>query len=273
MFEQQKVHISQKDHAPECLPKFDRLKVSILSNVILPDNTILLDDNGRKRFDAKYSDTETFRSSCKLIPHREVCGDYEYGGKRYIAGHPKCLKEIENQKRRHLEADANRRSETSQLPSVNWTTKKIVVSEDGVPAYRKESKLFNLETFMNQKQRINSEYEKRNGIGTSTPGDKSYYTADREPGFYAAGGLVVGSTIAIKKSGKPTLKKNAESTSKSLGVKLGLTYEEKQKQLEFQHEINDVNYLTIGMIDSGEAIPSWEEKTGMYLVKPEDEKY
>jgi len=27
------------------------------------------------------------------------------------------------------------------------------------------------------------------------------------------------------------------------------------------------------VIESGEAIPSWEEKTGMYLIKPEDEKY
>jgi len=243
--EHKKVHISQKNHAPEYLPKFDRLKASILSNVILPDNTILLDDNGKKRFDAKYSETEAFRSSCKMIPHREICGEYEYGGKKYIAGHPNCVKEIENQKRRYLESEATRRSETSQLPSVNWTKKKMVVSEDGVPAYRKESSLFNLETFMNQKQRIHSEYERRNGIGTSTPGDKSYYTADREPGFYASGGLVVGSTIATKKSGKPTLKKNAEGTSKSLGVKLGLTYEEKQKQLEFQHEINDVNYLTV----------------------------
>eukprot|EP01036_Dinobryon_divergens_P033225 gene33225-42963_t len=267
-----KVSLAQKNHEPQCAPKYDQLKASILSDYV-PISTTLIDDNGKKRFDTRYSDTEQFKPSCKLISHKESDEQYNPRGKKYIPGQPYCAREIENQKKRYIESEATRRSETATLPTVEWTTKKTVLMSDGNPAYKKESKDFDMESYMCQKQRIKSELQQRNYIGTATPGDKAYYEADREPGFYAKGGLVTGSTISVKKSGKPTLKKNESNSNKSLGVKLGETYEEKVKKKEKKHDVDEVKYLTIATEEAGEAVPSWEEKTGMFLIRPEDEKY
>ena len=239
-----KVSIAQKNHEPSCAPKYDQLKASILSDYI-PISTTLIDDNGKKRFDARYSDTEQFKPSCKLISHKEHDDQYDPRGKKYLPGQGYCAREIENQKKRYIESEATRRSETAVLPSVTWTTKKTVLMENGNPAYKKESKDFDMESYMCQKQRIKSEFQQRNFIGTAAPGDKAYYEADREPGFYAKGGLVIGSTIAIKKSGKPTLKKNEANANKSLGVKLGETYEVKVKKREQKHDVDEVKYLTV----------------------------
>ena len=241
-----KVRLAQKDHEPLCIPKYPQLKASQLTDFVPKDNnTILLDDNGKKRFDMRYSETETFKPSCKLVSHKDHDEQYDPRGKKYIPGHPNCTTEIQNQRRRYIESEATRRSETVLLPSVQWTTKRTVVSEDGKPAYKKESGDFDMESFMNRKQRITSELQLRNFIGTAAPGDKPYYQADREPGFYAAGGLITGSTISIKKSGKPTMRKNSMDASKSLAVKLGETYEQKLKKKELQHEVDEVNYLTV----------------------------
>ena len=56
---------------------------------------------------------------------------------------------------------------------------------------------------------------------------------------------MTGSTISVKKSGKPTLKKNESNSNKSLGVKLGETYEEKVKKREQKHDVDEVKYLTV----------------------------
>lgn len=244
--EQAKVTFAQKNHQPEFANAHDHLKASLIAELIpKKNNEILIDDNGRKKFDAKYSDSETFKPSCKLVEHRDHGSDYQKRGKMFIPCQPNCVKEIENQKRRYIESEATRRSDTSQLPCVEWTTKKVVMMEDGNPAYNKVSKEFDMESFMNQKQRIKSELQRRNNISTASPGDKPYSEADRSSGFYASGGLVTGSTIALRKSAKPTPMKSSDCTNKSLGIKLGLTYAEKKKLMESQHEIGEVNDLTV----------------------------
>ena len=89
-----------------------------------------------------------------------------------------------------------------------------------------------MEGYMNRKQRVKSKEQMRNSIPEATPCDNYYKEADREPGFYAKGGIIAGSTIQLRVSAKPTMRKkddpaNANKNSK----KFTMTYAEKQKMV------------------------------------------
>ena len=52
-----------------------------------------------------------------------------------------------------------------------------------------------------------------------------------------------------------------------------LTYAEKLKQKEYEHETQAVLGLSINSTKNGLPNPSFEERTKAYLIKPEDEAY
>lgn len=266
---------SQKLHNPIFAPVSDNLKGSYVLPSTESKSSLVRGENGRRKFDPVYSSSEEFKPSCRIIDRQLYSDDIELKGKRLIQREAYCQKEIELPNKRHLLEASQRRSETTKYPSVIWETRKQVYMPDGAHASHRDPNEFQIETLMNRKQRILSDIEQRNYIPTATLGDKSYAQADREPGFYAKGGLIVGSTIVLKKSGKPSFKKNESMSGSSKNIKqlTAIPYEKKQERLSLQYDVSQVNFLTKPSSRQGQVVPSWEERTGMYLVNPEDENY
>ena len=243
-----KVRFAQRCHSPPGALA-DHLHGTIMvQQAPHEDNfaTFVAGDRGRKRFDPKYSLEEGYRQGKKTVsPPRRPEGEKKEG-KRYIP-HPTTGQEIKSQQRKHLEPLQPALVNARGLPSANWTRKKIVTDEHGVPVSTREPKDYDLEASMNRKQRVPSPLDKRNLIPAASAGDKSYKEADREPGFYAQGGLGVGSTNTLKPSAKPTLRKSEETANKGGGKTLEATYGKMKARLEREDDLQQVRALTVRM--------------------------
>lgn len=237
-----KKHYSQKDHHPLCAPSEEQLHASLLKNNSSFSCSIVVGDNGKKRFPETFSDTEQFVPGMRLIPHKMHSETMEERGKRPIIPLNSETK-VDYKKRGSTES--LRRSDTTDMPIINWTRKRTVRLENGEPAYNFQSRVEKLEDTMQQKQRIGSELQRRNFIPSATAGDKSYYDADREPGFYAKGGIIPGSTIQLRKSAKPTLRKSEDISTLVPQKKLEATYAKQQAKLAKEYDVNQVRTLTV----------------------------
>ena len=104
---------------------------------------------------------------------------------------------------------------------------------------------YNMETTMNRKQRVDPERQ-RNYIPVASNGDKYYKSADREPGYYKVGGVIVGSTIVAR---KPTSKliKSSEGMEGEVSKTIAntKTHYEKLKKYARDSEITNVLSLTV----------------------------
>ena len=238
---------SQKLHTPLCAPEFDNLKASIHVPHATLNSSPSKNKNGKKTFEPKYSSSEEFRPSCRIIDRKLYSEEIVMKGKKFIDRDPYCNKEIELPNKRHLMDASQRRSETTIYPSVIWETRKQVYLPDGSHASHRNPNELQIESYMNRKQRILSDIEQRNYIPAPTLGDKAYYKAEREPGFYSKGGLIVGSTIQLRKSGKPTFKQNDSNSSSTKNIKKlsALSYEKKQEILSLQYDVSQVDFLTV----------------------------
>lgn len=101
---------------------------------------------------------------------------------------------------------------------------------------------------MNRKKRIENILVQRNLIPVVTAGDLPFKNADREPGFYAKGGIIPGSTNTLRKSAKPLLRKSEDlSLSTNAGKKLEATYGKMQAKLARQYDLFQVHSLTVSL--------------------------
>ena len=238
-----KKHYSQKNHNPVCAPE-EQLQASILTNNNSFSSSIVVGDNGKKRFPETFSDTEKFIPGMRLLPHKMHSETMEERGKRPIVP---LNSETKVDYKKRSSSESLRRSDSADLPVIHWTRKRTVMLENGEPAYNYQSRVEKLEDTMNQKQRIRSELQRRNFIPTATAGDKSYYEADREPGFYAKGGIIPGSTIQLRKSAKPTLRKSEDISTLIPQKKLEATYAKQQAKLAKEYDVNQVRTVTVSV--------------------------
>jgi len=133
---------------------------------------------------------------------------------------------------------------------------------------------YNMELTMNRKQRVQpGSLRNRNNIPIAKPGDKGFGAADREPGFYAKGGLVVGSTIVARAPTGIGVRRATDSNGQVSTKQLSntKTYADKLKRMSRDTDVDQVMSLTNGAFRLGQSVPSWEEKSGYYLCNPEDE--
>lgn len=266
-----KTHFAQRNHHPLKEPKFLHLQASlVLKESARPQTSIVLGESGRRNFAPRYATTEDFQPAKRQLFHPSH-HDERPQGKRYIP-HPSSEGlELSHNERVHFDIDRSLELDNG-LPTSNWRRKKTVLTPTGTPASRREAEGYKLEASMNRKQRVGSQALKRNNIPTATNGDNSYKEADHEPGFYAKGGLVVGSTNILKKSAKPTIKRKDDALTESTGRKLEASYAKLQQRLAADYDHAQVLSLTVSSINKQqETVPSWEEKTGNFLVIPDDE--
>jgi hypothetical protein len=138
---------------------------------------------------------------------------------------------------------------------------------------RKEAPEYDMETYMNKKQRAGESLDRmRNGIRVAVPGDRPFKCAEHEPGYYAKGGLIPGSSIQLRKSAKPE-RRPGEATTTTTKREKKLSYAEKQRIASEKYDLQQVAQLTQAFERQGNEVPSFEQRTGTYLVKPEDEAY
>jgi hypothetical protein len=138
----------------------------------------------------------------------------------------------------------------------------MIYSDDGNRAGNKISKEYKLEADMTRKQRIRETDTDRirNEIGVATKvlvyclafavllsaikqGDKAYRIADHEADYFAKGGLVPGSTIALKKSAKPIMKSTLAMTNAE--KKATISFSDKVRNSKMSYERNLINSLTV----------------------------
>ena len=265
---------AQRDHHPTCEP----VKKSFHNQLLLRSDdsqSIVPGEGTRIHYDQKYSNIEEIKPMKKQIPFRKTSDYAVERGKKPIKV-PPCTDEFVSLGRKHNIEQQLRRSEYCDKLCVGWTSRTFVKNPiTGELCSRSRAvKEYDMEGYMNRKQRVKSKEQMRNGIPEATPCDNYYKEADREPGFYAKGGIIAGSTIQLRVSAKPTMRKkddpaNANKNSK----KFTMTYAEKQKILEQEYEQKQVYVLTNVSTKLNQEVSSWETRTGFYLVKPEDEAY
>lgn len=234
-------------------------------NIFKNSESLVPGETGKIHYSPAYSMTESFRPCRKLIDHNEYSGDLR-PSRRKLVDQSREEKNICRESIRILPDQQNRRSETMFLPSVGWKTKKKILVHGS-------SEEYDVESNMNRKQRISSVEVSRNGIAVSVPGDKCYREVNKEPGFYKSGGLIPGSSIQLRETKITERTRNEFSTSK-ITVKPPLstmTFADKLKMSTLQQDINEIEALSAPSVKLGQKVPSWEERTGFWLCRPEDE--
>lgn len=281
-----KVKIAQRNHNPECAPKTSLFRNFQLTDAV-PDapKSIVVGESGKVHFPPSYSmANDNYRGKAR-VARNEYGKEYVERGKKSLPhpSHPEPP-EWKGSKRISL-SDSLRRSEESGALMIGWTSRRKCVNEEGMPCSRvlaleSEKANYDMEGYMNRKQRVPDKQTMRNGIPERTPCDNRFKAADREPGFYAAGGIIPGSSIQLRESAKPKFVKKSEEgegmTSKNKkkdNNTLSMTYAEKMKKKEHEYDLLQIHCLTKPTVVMGQTINSWEERTGLYLVRPEDEAY
>mmetsp|Transcript_38749 Transcript_38749/g.77172 ORF Transcript_38749/g.77172 Transcript_38749/m.77172 type:complete len:267 (+) Transcript_38749:68-868(+) len=253
-----KLKFAERSHHPAFLPGKNLLHGGIVNSWVPPDTSIILGEKGKKNFEPRYCPEEQIVIK-KQLPRRDHGDEEVKRGKRCVAAPAVSQLELAHNERVHYPEP-----HSTVGDSVGFARKKSVLRVT-------EPKMYNLEATMNRKQRVPDETAKRNGIAAATPGDKSFKQADREPEFYAKGGIIPGSTITLRQSAKPELKKRDDVT-KGPGKKLEATYGKLVLKREKAYDLSQVHTLTKpSKTHQGEVIPSWEERTGQHLVDPDDE--
>lgn len=146
---------------------------------------------------------------------------------------------------------------------------------------RGEAPQYDMETFMNKKQRVRDINTMRNGIPVAVPGDRPFKKVEQEPGYFEKGGLIPGSSIQLRKPPadretreKPEEKGDAaKREAVTLIKKKFIPYEVKQRMAREAYDRSQVLSLSTASTIQGQTILSFEARTGAYLVKPEDEAY
>jgi hypothetical protein len=272
MIEDAKIHFQERRHDATGVNTFFKENVTLKGPVIVNERrnnnraeSIVLGESGKVHFEPTYGLYQDDRLGKKQPPHLEYSGDILLRGKKYLTRtYVEDDSFIPGMKQFHG-TKCMLPSETSMKVSHHWTGK--------TRAYPNETGMYDLEGYMNRKQRIPDINTQRNGIPIASGGDKYYKEANYQPGFYKEGGLIPGSSMTLKKTGKPTLRKRDDTRNMSISRKSTMTFKEKQMKAELDNELNLIATLNNASEKMQQRVPSWEERTGAFLVRPEDEKY
>lgn len=241
-----------------------QLNPSMLSDL---SGGLIEGDKGSKHFPPSYSKIQEWKCSMRINQDRkEYSSEIVERGKKYVSPpKPGPSQEWPGSLKRN-EEQANRRGIPMLGLSVNFKSLKHFPP-------RGEAIEYDMETYMNKKQRSGRSIEiMRNGIPVAVPGDRAFKKVEHEPGYHAKGGLIPGSSIQLRKSAKPELRGGEETTKVKKGTPK-LSYKEKQRQQAEMDDKKAVYILTNPSQKQGQSVPGFEERTGCYLVKPEDEAY
>ena len=262
--ENNKVVFNQRRHVrPEIDSHLLAVAAPLLNpRMVEPDKGLVSNDNGRGHYEPWYSESPEFRSGMRLVPCKQYSVEHVERGKKSIRPAVNGKTQEWTEQRRHNMEEYTRRSEACGELCIGFTKLRKFQP-------RGEAPQFDMEGAMNRKQRSGRSIEiMRNGIPVAVEGDKAFKDADREPGFYAQGGIIPGSTIQLRKSSKGDKKGGGIIAPTRKGGTATLTYAEKMRLKDLEYEKNQVSALNVATAKQGVAYPSFEERTGCWLVTP-----
>lgn len=260
-----RVHFPEKQHFPPA-PFGSSSKGSDSGT-----GSLVIGEGAKRFFEPTYGAPEVYRSSCRII--EPVQRPSEPPMRRPRPG-------LQDLTFTTFSRDRDRRHVTEKdLPCVispkdkelNWTTKKTVIyGDDNKPRHSFRSGEYVIESQINRKQRIlETDSEKlRNYIPAASLGDKAYKSPEQSAGFFRDGGLIVGSSAAPRPSGPRAPAAPAASLARSIK---SLSAHEKRELETTKNDMSAIETLTNSHYKRGQQQPSWEERTGMWLCRPEDE--
>eukprot|EP01041_Mallomonas_annulata_P014206 gene14206-30226_t len=246
------------------------LPAAVINKQLVKDEregSLILGEGGKVHFSTGYCKEEEFLSTKKKIPFMVHSGDGIVRGTRIYSQevtdpilHPKSG-EIRNHLRVFPE-ERNRRSDYVSFPA-HWKSKAQVKLPNGMKAADLRSDGYDLEPILNRKQRVKSLDDLRNNIPLAKLGDKAYSVPEQSPNFFVSEGLIAGSTNTYRNN-------KTKNNNSNLEVEMTLNGFEKHKMKNLYKQRNyDMNQENDTIL--GQKVPSWEEKTGLYLVSPADE--
>lgn len=234
--------------------------------LIREEKGLVCNDNGRRNYEPWYSESPAFRSGMRLVAGRKEKGEevLERGKKSIRPAQNGNVQEWTEQRKHNISEYTRRSDECAEL-CVGFTKLRKFQA-------RAQAASYDMEGAMNRKQRSGRSIEiMRNGIPVAVEGDRAFKDADREPGFYAKGGIIAGSTIQMRASNKGAKKGGIIAPTKK-GPTVLLSYADKVRQRELDYEQSQVQGLTAANSKGGVSVPSFEERTQCWLVTPEMEK-
>ncbi len=248
----------------------------------LNPGSIIPGERGSRHFEPTYSQAKEWKVAMRQSAMSRAYGsEAEERGKGVVAPPPKGKEDQLPHQRRHDiplpdgSLSAFRKGQETNGLCVGFKSLKHFDKKAGGGTIE-----YDMETYMNKKQRAGETINRmRNNIPVAVPGDRPYKVVEHEPGYFAKGGLIPGSSIQMRKSAKPERRNNSGdgdgdgNTNNPHTEKKRLTYHEKQKLLNDKYDLEQVRCLTESSEKQGNEIPSFETRTGAYLVKPEDEAY
>jgi len=280
--ESYKVRLAQRDHKPLCAPSVAQFRNYNLTDAV-PEvcKSIVTGETGKVHYPPSFSMSDDAYRGKARVPREEYSKEWVERGKRALP-HPSHPEPPADKSGKKLSlVDSMRRSEATDKLMIGWTSRRFVVNENGVPcAQVRNGRNYDMEGYMNRKIRVPTKEDRRNGIPERTPCDNRVKDSEREAGFYAVGGIIPGSTIQLRESAKPKFVKKKEedgpmsvSTMRKKKDAPTMTYAEKMRLKERQYDLHQIHCLTKESQALGQTVSSWETRTGLYLVKPEDEAY
>ena len=269
VLEDNKIKLHQRRHVrPDVESHLLAVAAPLLNpSMVKPDKSLIVADAGKHHFVPSFSQADEWRQGKKLVEGRRLQGDYyvERGKKSIRPTHNGETQEWTEQRRHNLEEAMRRSEETGEL-CVGFTKLRKFQTRKVGPEY-------DMEGYMNRKQRSGASVDvMRNGIPVAIPGDRPFKDADREPGFYAKGGIIPGSSIQLREKTSVGGKGGGLIVPKGKQGRPTLSYAEKLRLKELEYEKGGVMLLSVGGTHKGVEVPSFEARTGNWLVTPEMEK-
>ena len=230
------------------------------------DKSLVMREAGKFHFPPAFSQADEWKCGMRLVQRKEYSESYVERGKKALRP-PPCNDTKEwGEQRRHNEKEYTRRSEQCDDICIGFPHRTKFPP-------RGEPQQYDMESYMNRKQRSGASIEvMRNGIPVAVEGDRAFKDADREPGFYAKGGIIAGSTIQLRTKTIPGGKGGGLIVPKKKSDGPKLSYSEKLRRAELEYEQGNVVALSVGVAKGGVEVPSFEARTGAWLVTPEMEK-
>lgn len=240
--------------------KFDSMKGSI---VLRPADDL----NGKRsssiktQYEVKNNYQATSRG-IKIVEHNEYSADIAHRGRLYIPAkareNPQLVPSL-----RQFHND-HRPTESISGLSSNWTGKVRLVPS--------VSDMYAVEGTMGRKRRTPLSKKTGNEMLVMTDGDSSANFRERHKVFLERGHHVTGSH-AYSRDGRAEQHKKSDVLLGNTAFKSTITYSEKKRMELLSCELEELRGLSNGSEHFGQTDVSWEQRTGAYLVNPEDEDY
>ena len=250
---------TQNDVLPIYQQKYDSMKGSI---VLRSD-----DLNGKRpsSIKTKYEIKSNYSSATRgirIVAHNKYSTDIAQRGKMYIPAKAIESRQLVPSLRQYH--NDHRPTESIIGLSIDWSGKARLIPS--------VSDMYAVEQTMGRKGRTLSCKKTGNEMLLTKDGDSFSNIHDRQKDFFGGGRHISGSN-AYSRDARADLKKGCDVQLGNTTPKTKVTYAEKKRMELLSCELEELRGLSSTSEHMGQINLSWEQRTGAYLVNPEDEDY